>query len=1312
MMFFYALKAMNRRMRIFFGLIALVFCTFSDLHALEWETQLRWGSPVYLSYPGAPGFSLPTFEGAEFIDRFGGLPGKVDLVAVQSSTATFNARMDVLASEALTREEQDMIAGRTPSSGFGLPEVRVRSDRGKVLAQVTVMPWIQVGGVWHKVLRYRIRLTPQFSASRSVSSPGNAPATQSVLASGKWYKIGVVKDGVYKLTPQNLAALGMNVAEINPVNLRVYGNGGGNLPFSNAIPAPDDLIENPIWMRGAEDGRFDSTDVCYFFGKGPHRWNATTGACAPFRHQLHLYSDTTYYFITADLGPGQRISGISPPSLQPNVLASGFDERLYYENEAVNLIHSGRDWYGEKFDAQTRFDFPFTIPDVQTNEPARVFAVALSRSNPASTFLLSCGNGSGSFSPRVFDPARYYAEYGWPDSTCFSFQPSGSNLNVAVEFQKNPAYSAALGYLDFVELHARRALRLFGNQLLFRDTRTVGSGNVVQFSLSGTGPQTRIWDVTNPTAPQEMSVVQTGSSSVQFSASADQLREYMAFDPFSSAVQDPELFGSVSNQNLHATPPVDLIMVVHPLFWEQGQRLKKLHEDQDGMRVAMVTPQQIYNEFSSGAQDLAAIRQYVKMLYWRAAQSKDRPRYLLLMGDASYNNRVRDVSTNTNFIACYQSKLSLALTTSFVSDDFFGFMDSTEGESNEDLMDVGIGRLIVKTREEAANVVDKIIDYETRRPVLLNTDVNVCSEAATNENGDWKNMVCFVADDQDGGIHMRDADDVATYVDTTYHNYNIDKIYLDAYKQVTNAGGQRYPEVNKAITARVERGALLLNYTGHGGETGWALERILEVSDIKSWKNPGRYPFFVTATCEFSRFDDPLLTSAGEDVLLQPKGGGIGLLTTTRLVYSSPNKTLNMNFYRRVFTSDTINGGYYRLGDVARMAKNLSANPGSSNHRNFSLLGDPAMELNYPRYRVVTTSVKVVPNSLSGDTVKALSKVEVKGFVANDSGQRLSNFNGVVFPSVYDKQMIVKTLANDSTGNDRSPVIPFRIRKNIVYKGKASVTNGEFTFSFIVPKDISFSYGPGRISYYADNGNVDANGYYEQFIIGGVNLDAPKDNQGPEVRLYMNDEKFLSGSITDENPKLVARVRDDNGINTLGTGIGHDIMAVLDNKSEQSILLNDYYQADLNSYQSGLVRYGFTNLSEGPHELSFKVWDVYNNSSQSKIDFVVSKSAKLALQHVFNYPNPFTTNTRFFFEHNKPCESLQVQVQIFSVSGKLVKTLETTLQCEGYRSDRLEWDGLDDFGDRIGRGVYVYRLRVLAGDGSAAEKYEKLVLLQ
>jgi len=774
---------------------------------------------------------------------------------------------------------------------------------------------------------------------------------------------------------------------------------------------------------------------------------------------------------------------------------------------------------------------------------------------------------------------------------------------------------------------------------------------------------------------------------MEFRLPADSLRELISFD--GSSYYGVSFVEKVGNQNLHALEIPDMVIVAYELFMSEANRLANHHIENDGLDVFVVEVGQVYNEYSSGSQDITAIRNFMKMMYDRAGAGEE-CRYLMLFGDASYDYKDR-VENNSNFVPTWEDERSMNIISSIATDDFYGFLDDGEsGGGGSDLLDLGIGRVVVASQEEARQIVDKILHYAAGEPDVF---------------GNWRNVVCFVADDEDGNLHISQAEKMAVRLDTSYGDLNVDKIYVDAYPQESTSGGQRAPQVNEAISRRIAKGTVVMNYTGHGGEAGWAHERILEISDINSWSNFDELPIFITATCEFSRYDDPTRISAGEFVLLNPDGGAVSLFTTARATYGSPNFELNNAMYDLMF--EQINGEYPRFGDLISYAKNKNGGI-SDNDRKFILLGDPALRLPYPEHDVHTLKINDIAITTIPDTLKALQKITVSGSLVDESGQTLTTYNGVLYPTVFDKPTSIETLATDPDSNP----FTFELLLAKLYNGKANITNGNWTFSFIVPKDIAYKFGYGKISYYASNDTEDGSGYFDNIIIGGYDNNVPPDEHGPEIQLYLNDENFAYGGMTDQNPVLLAYVSDSSGINTVGTGIGHDIVTTLDNNNNKSVIINDYYEADIDSYTSGVIRYPISSLEEGNHSLKLKVWDVHNNSSESFTEFVVATSADLAIDHVLNYPNPFTTSTAFYFDHNQPNIMLEVQVQIYTVSGRLIKTLDEFVITSGYRSDPIYWDGLDDFGDRIGRGVYIYKLRVRAQDGSIAEQLEKLVILR
>ena len=1135
-------------------------------------------------------------------------------------------------------------------------------------------------------------------------------ANSSVLASGAWYKIGVTKDGVYKIDKTFLTNLGLDVANTDPRNIRIYGNGGKLMPEKNAVFRFDDLNENAISVVGENDGVFDAGDYILFYGQSTDTWKRVAGSKMPFDHQIHYFSDTSFYFITADLGTGKRITSQSSLSNSPNTTTSKQDYYGFHEQNTTNLVKSGREFYGEKFDLTTTYSFSFLIPDAAIGDSVYVNASVLGRSDAAtvgpSSFGVNFNSNSFNFTCPATNVNSYLADVGYPGEDSKGAILNSTFLSVSV----SKLTANATGWLDNIVYNARRNLIFNQTQFNFRDRKTVvGPNTFAKYILTNNNAiSPTIWDVTNPFDIKEQQY-NVSANILDFTATSDSLKQFTIFTPTQAFT--PKGYGSIPNQNLHGIQQADFVIVTHPSFLAEAQRIANIHQLYDTLTYAIATTQEVYNEFSSGTPDIGGIRDFVKMLYKRPTDPNEATKYLLLLGDASYKNKDINLSGNTALIPAYETAISTSYTNSFITDDYFAMMDNNEGDllsGGPDLVDIGVGRFPVKNKAEAIAVTNKVENY-----YKLNYGFNpnaIESSCVTAENdypqGDWRNWVCFVADDEDSNEHINQANNLANKIYNGNKYYNVDKIFIDAYVQESTPGGSRYPLAVEDLERRIEKGALILNYTGHGGELGLAEERIVDVPQILNWKNKNNMPLFVTATCEFSRFDDPDRTSAGEYCLLNENGGAIGLMTTVRLAFSGLNYILNDKFYNHAL-SPMPNGKMPHIGDLYRLTKRDLA-PGNSQYMNFVILGDPALKLAYPQQRVFTTSINsqaVTPTSI--DTLNALSLLSITGYVGDANGNKLTNFNGIVYPTVFDKAVTVTTVANDASSNP----LPFLLQKNIIYKGKSEVINGDFTFSFLVPKDISYNYGIGKISYYAHNGVNDANGYYDKIVIGGSNPNAVSDNQGPSISLFMNDEKFVSGGVTNENPKVYAKVSDISGINTIGTGIGHDIVAVLDENTKDAIILNDYYVSDLNTYQSGKIRYPLNELPEGNHTLTLKVWDVQNNSSSSYTDFVVANQADLALTHILNYPNPFTTKTKFFIEHNQCCVSLKVLIQIYTITGKVVKSINQTINNEGFRLDGIEWDGKDEFGDKLARGVYIYKVSVTDGSKKKADKIEKLVIL-
>jgi len=1176
------------------------------------------------------------------------------------------------------------------------------TERSQPATLVTVYPYrINAQGQTERLVAFSLQFTG--SLTRNPQPARTQAASSSVLANGSWYKLGVIAEGIYRLTHNDLLQLGMKSEELTLQNIRLFGNGGGMLPLLNNSPRTDDLAENAIQVVDTDNnGQFNSGDYLLFYGQGQTRWTYNTSE-KRYLHQRNYYSDTTFYFITTDpLTAGKRIQTTASESPTGFITVNSFIDYAFRESDQQNFIKSGRQWYGEAFDVdlnqQFSFSFPNLVPGTVSLKSSVVSRTSVSQFGVFSTFVIRY-NGATILTQNVANVGTSYTDdFGRAVVSGTNF--TASNPDIVLDYTYVPYNSSSTGWLDYIQLNARRSLTMNGNSLQFRERDT--TANLLQrlFRLDGNSQGLEIWDITSQSNVRKQQFNINGNSTEFYrTLAANAEVEYIAFNQ--QAFRKPILAGAVENQNLHALPQCDYIIITHPEFLAQAERLADFHRANDSLITIVATTNQIYNEFSSGSQDVAALRDFIKMFYDRGTTSGKYPRYALLFGDGSYDHKKR-LSSNSNFIPTFQSDNSLSYLSSYASDDFYGMMDPAEGTLNgSEIIDLGIGRFPVSTLSQAKEMVDKVIVYATPGNASQGA---VCGNTGTRL-GDWRNNLTFVADDQDRNLHLRQTERIINIVTTDHPEYNIDKIVCDAYQQVTTPGGQRYPDVNDAISKRIEKGTFLLNYTGHGGELGWAAESILNNDMIRNWNNANALPAFITATCEFSRYDDPFRTSAGEYVLLNSTGGSICLFTTVRLAFAIDNELINSDMLEYFFKP--LNGVMPRTGDIMRLSKR--DNP---SNRNLTLLGDPALRLSYPKYKVAATSIQNTSTGLPEDTLGALSRITVKGSVTDGNGNVLTGFNGVVYPVIYDKSTTVKTLVNDATGNDISLPDSFKVRRNILYRGKASVTNGIFSSDFIIPRDIAYQFGSGRLSFYAHNNTDDAIGYDESFIIGGSSSNAINDQDGPQIRLYMNDEQFVFGGLTDDTPEIYALMTDSSGINTVGNGIGHDITAKLDDETQKLYVLNDYYEADLNSYQSGKVVYPLTKISEGRHTLTFKAWDINNNSAERVTEFVVASSEKMALDHVLNYPNPFTTHTSFFFEHNRPCEGITIQIQVFTVSGRLVKTLEGFSLCNGTRETGITWDGKDDFGDPLAKGVYVYRLKVRTPDGDSAEKLEKLVLLR
>ena len=1191
----------------------------------------------------------------------------------------------------------------------------------------------------------------QAAAGRPAAT-ARAHARQSVLSTGDWFKVGVAESGVYKLDKATLNKLGINTGGVDPTNLHLYGNSMGILPQPNATWRPDDLTENNIQFVGNADHVFDDGEYFLFYSPGAHTWQAQSGV---FRHRNNFYTDTTYYFVTVNGTAGRRVSpapAVTPTSTPVDV--STFTYRAFYEHDLVNLMHSGRTWLGEGFRVGGQRDITFAgISDLVAGAPITVVSavVASATVSTGSSFQVTL-NGSPVATQNVAPvtgAAFTDIAIASTETRQLALASPGTDLRVGLTYNSNDP--SAGGYLDYLDINASRRLTLSGAQLEFRTLTNVGPGAFNRYVLTATGsvaPQ--VWDVTNPRRPLAYTPAANGS----FVAPADTVREFVALQATGSFAT-PRTFGRVASQNLHALNldgRLDLVIVAAPVFRGQAQRLADYRLRHDNLRAAVVTTTEVYNEFGSGGQDVTAIRDFMKQVYDRAPAGK--AVHLLLFGDASfdyksdpYNDKAAEPTWwrdrvpfksdadfdafNQNYVPTYESRESFIAfygAISYGSDDYYALLDDSEGEWSEtnpgvELLDVGVGRLPVRqpkgqlgNTDQARAVVDKIISYDAAAAL-----------------GKWRNRITLVSDDGNGNLfvdaNLNGSDAVANIIETNQPVYNVHKVYLDLYPQRSVAAGQRSTECNQAIDQSVEQGSLIINYLGHGGPKGWADEQILTNATVLALRNANNLAFFTTGTCDFSLYDNPDFISAGEQLLTDnTSGGAIGLFTTARVVDGGANAALNQAYFSRVL--QPINGKMPAIGTIILLSKNASPSvpgPGAPqyrydlNNRCYSLLADPSMTLAYPRQTVVLDSVRRRSKSVAGwvnaDTIQALARIRLHGKILS-GGALNTSFTGRAQVTIYDKPTAVMTLGDEVASDPNDAPRPVTVQESVIYGGQANVVNGQFNLTFVVPKDINYSVGLGKISLYAYDATptriADANGY-EQRATGGAYKGAPIDTTPPDIALFMDNDRFAFGGLTGQNTTLLADLHDDSGINTTGAGIGHDITAVLDHDPAKLLVLNESYLSNVGDFTRGKVDNLFKELAPGPHSLRLKAWDTYNNSAERDIEFVVAHDEKLALDHVLNYPNPFAHSTTFFFDHNQAGsepDNLDVQVQIFTVAGHLVRTLSSSVSnAEGHQRS-LTWNGRDDFDDPLAKGVYVYRLTVRSQRTQAvASKYEKLVIL-
>lgn len=1160
-------------------------------------------------------------------------------------------------------------------------------------AFLSLNPIIRDGNSFKRIksFSYSISNSTARNANSSIFQK-TAAISNSVLASGDWYRFYIQKSGVYKVTKSFLQSLGFDPSKVDPRRIKIYGNGGRMLPLANSAYYPEDLTENAIQVIGESDGTFNNEDYILFYAEGVENWNSES------QTNLNLYDSKSYYYVTAYGGDGKRISNFMQPTANSTVELNTFDDYQFHEIDQTNIVHLGRQWLGESFDINQEQEFTFSFPNLETTVPVKLEIVTASAAFTSTSFSVTANGqnlGTMNFPSLAANSETKYYSRSLDPNTTFT---GTDNIKIKLTYNNN-GVPGSRGYLDYINIIAKRKLLGIGKQFLFQYNNAGSVAGVANYNIGNASGISQIWDITDL---YNVSKIENANQiSFSFKANLGEVRKYIAIDASDYYAPLKENQSKIPNQNLKGTifrnsqntvQDIDYVIVTPKSLASQAERLASFHRNNSNLNVKVVALENIYQEFSSGKQDIAGIRNFIKYIYEKASSSDKKIKYLNLFGDASFDYKDR-IPNNSNIVPIYQSLISTNVgEAGFATDDFYGLMDSNEGIIAYPFngIDVAVGRMLVSDNAQAQEMVNKVLEYH---------DVK--------SYGNWRNNFALVSDDSDTpGDETLQAhqNTLADLITAEKPFFNIEKIFLDAYTQEASAGGDRYPKARADFFNAFEKGALVFNYLGHGGEDGLASERIWEKSDGQNLNNQYKYPLFITITCEFSRFDDPARPTAGEYVFWNPKGGAISMLTTTREIGKINGEGFNETLSKNLLSYGS--NQYNSIAESLRISKNENPSSGSNV---VTYIGDPALMLAIPKPRINLTKVNDIAVSQPIPDFKSLSKIKISGEITDENNILLSTYNGELATAIFDKMITNSTLNNDGF----SPPMQFKTLGETIFRGNASVTNGQFEFSFVVPRDIRIPVDNGKISFYAKKNLTLENqtGYNNTIKIGGINENAPQDNISPKVKLYMNDETFVSGGITNESPFLLAFLEDENGINT-ASGIGHDIVAILDGDVSNPYILNDYYQTKLDDYTNGNLRFPFRNLAPGLHTISFTAWDVYNNPVTSEIQFTVVGDESLTLSHVLNYPNPFSTYTQFWFSHNRPYEPLEVQVQVMTITGKVVWTKNQTITTEGFLSREITWDGKDDFGDRIGKGVYIYKLTVKSNlTNKKAEKYEKLVIL-
>lgn len=1169
-----------------------------------------------------------------------------------------------------------------PSSTLDI-HTKFGMERKKGVVDVSFVPIIKMDGHWVRLTSVRVSVRPKavpLSAIRETQQ--QRYAENSVLATGKWVKISVPKEGVYQLTQSTIKQMGFNDLS----RIKIYGYGGlpqSKVLYSGTNSPIDDLNEVATWR---------TADKVVFFAQGiiKSSWN---NSGKRWKHETNPYSKNSYYFITEGDAPLQLTTD---DTATPHTIVSEVPYHVVYDEDAYAWYEGGRQFYDAyNFATGNTKTYSLQTPNaINASASLELSFSASSKSSSTEVMVTSGENSLGRFTIRncrehenAIDRRQVYSLKNLAEVT-------------PIKFTTTQGRDARLNYLS---LTYTRKLQANGIPYSFVPTPT--SSNAVQLQIEGADSNTQVWRIDEQT--HNISRCATELDGTMLTATATNGKHRYIIINTQKNYEAPSLVGTVENQNLHAHKSVDMVIVVPEsgIFDHEAKRLAEAHRLYSNLKVEIVRQDQLFNEFGSGTPDATAIRRYLKMLYDRADSENDMPRYLLLFGDGTYDNRMITDAWKTrspkDYLLIYEDNDYYETTTenvigeivSYPSDDYFGLLDDGEGSNlKTEKVDLGIGRFVCNNTTNAKTLVDKSIAY------LQN-----------QRTGSWKNRIVMIGDAPrntdigDKNAHMKDAERTANVIlSASEGQLNIRRIYPDFYEQLMTATGYRYPKATEVLTEEIKRGALMFNYSGHGSPAQISHSYIFESSD---WENVSSdaLPLWVLASCEILPYDQEQ-NDFGRNALFAPKGGAVAFMCASRAVYATENNALNIAFCEALVRRND-NGTYNTFGDALRIAKNKlisSAQDRGINKLKYIIAGDPALRLMQPTLNIVVDAIngEAIYENESKE-LKAGSIATFEGYVENET-----DFTGILTATLYDK---IDLLTCRNNGNVADEAFEYAERSKIVFNGSDSIKNGRFKIFIPIPRDISYSNESGRISLYAVNNDAqkEARGFCESFHLNGTAISENQDSIGPKIFLYLNDAEFPNGGITNAHPLLVAQLSDESGINATGTSLGHDLELVIDGQTNNLVVLNEYFAYNFGSYQEGAVSYQLENLSPGRHTISLRAWDHNNNSSISTLDFIVG-STELQSKKLYATINPARNFTQFVAHTNESHIGGSITFEVYTTTGQKVWEKVSPLD-SSYTTER--WNLTTSTGIPVPKGLYIFRAKINSPEGSEELEGERLIII-